>query len=363
MRVRDSIAELIGDTPLVRLKRMFPPPGPAVYLKMEQFNPGGSIKDRTALGMIRAEERSGRLRPSTTIVESSSGNTAIGLAILAKDRGYDVVAICDRHLPEVKRARLRTFGADIVFLPETPVGLDTVELRIAVANELARTMDAAVTLGQYSHPGNPEIHYSTTGPEIWEHLDGDVAAVVAAVGTCGTIAGVGRYAKERDPRTQVVGAEPEGSVIFGGPPGRYLIQGGGLSFVPSIFDESVVDRGEKISDADALAALQEVAATEGWMLGGTSGLVLAAIERVAQDLGPADAIVGIVPDGGDRYVETLFNPDWIRASGAGTTSDRARDEATVAAAAELGCTINVTTGPGAGSLASLQRRLELPTAA
>ena len=226
---------------------MFPVCGPRVYLKMEQFNPGGSVKDRTALGMLSYEERRCRLRPGMTIVESSSGNTAIALAVLGKEKGYNVVAVCDRHLPSAKRARLRAVGASIVFLPETPVGMDTVQLRIAVANRISEEVESAITLGQYSHPGNPDIHYRTTGPEIWTELDNDVAAIVVAVGTCGTIAGVGRWAKERDPRTMVVGVEPEGSVIFGGVPGRYLVQGGGLDFVPPIYDPAVVDVGLKIS--------------------------------------------------------------------------------------------------------------------
>ncbi|HEV2378135.1 MAG TPA: cysteine synthase family protein, partial [Streptosporangiaceae bacterium] len=206
MTSNDGVEQLIGNTPLVRLGRLFPPPGPEVFLKMEQFNPGGSVKDRTALGMLRHEEQAGRLRPGMTIVESSSGNTAIGLSILSKERGYRVVAVCDRHLPAGKRSRLRALGADVVFLPDTPPGLDTVQLRIAVANHLAGSSDEAIALGQYSHPGNPAIHRATTGPEIWEGRQGDVAAIVAAVGTCGTISGVGQFIKSVDRGVQVVGA-------------------------------------------------------------------------------------------------------------------------------------------------------------
>ncbi|MFZ0122280.1 MAG: cysteine synthase family protein [Pseudonocardiaceae bacterium] len=353
-------SSLIGGTPLVRLERMFPVCGPRVYLKMEQFNPGGSVKDRTALGMLSYEERRCRLRPGMTIVESSSGNTAIALAVLGKEKGYNVVAVCDRHLPSAKRARLRAVGASIVFLPETPVGMDTVQLRIAVANRISEEVESAITLGQYSHPGNPDIHYRTTGPEIWTELDNDVAAIVVAVGTCGTIAGVGRWAKERDPRTMVVGVEPEGSVIFGGVPGRYLVQGGGLDFVPPIYDPAVVDVGLKISDADALGAVQAVGATEGWMIGGTGGLVVSGIRRILSDFGPADAVVGIIPDGGDRYVDTLFNAAWLRASGMGQpVPDDPLDGDTPAAAAALGCSVNRIPATPGTSLDDMRRRLEL----
>jgi cystathionine beta-synthase len=332
------IDDLIGNTPLVQLRHRGSPGGPRVCLKMEQFNPGGSVKDRTALGMLRYEERRGSLHSGMTIVESSSGNTAIGLAILAQARGYRVIAICDRHVPMVKRSRLRAFGADIVFLPETPVGLDTVELRIAVADRLSLELDGAITLGQYSHPGNPEIHSETTGPEIYESVKGDVAAVVAAVGTCGTISGVGRALKDRDPRIQVIGVEPEGSVIFGGPPGRYLVQGGGLSFVPSIFDRSIVDEGLKISDEEAIGALHELALLEGWLLGGTAGLVIAALRRIAPRFGPRDTIVGIVPDAGDRYIDTLFDTGWLEERGiASQGGGDGPDDAARAAVDELGC--------------------------
>lgn len=353
-------SSLVGDTPLVRLHQMFPACGPSVYLKLEQFNPGGSIKDRTALGMVSYEERRCRLRPGMTIVESSSGNTAIALAVLGKEKSYRVVAVCDRHLPAVKRARLRAVGASIVFLPETPVGIDTVQLRIAVANRISAELESAITLGQYSHPGNPDIHYCTTGPEIWADLVNDVSAVVVAVGTCGTIAGVGRWAKERDPRTMVVGVEPKGSVVFGGIPGRYLIQGGGLDFVPPIYDPAVVDVGLKISDAEALDAVGEVGVTEGWMIGGTGGLVVSGIRRILSDFGPADTVVGIIPDGGDRYVDTLFNATWLHASGMEQTQpDDPLDSDTAGAAAALGCSINrIPATPGL-SLDDMRRRLEL----
>ncbi|MGH3573067.1 MAG: pyridoxal-phosphate dependent enzyme, partial [Pseudonocardiaceae bacterium] len=200
----------------------------------------------------------------------------------------------------------------------------------------------------------------TTGPEIWIDLDNDVAAVVVAVGTCGTIAGVGRWAKERDPRTMVVGVEPEGSVIFGGIPGRYLIQGGGLDFVPPIYDPAVVDVGLKVSDSEAFGAVQEVGVTEGWMIGGTGGLVVSGIRRILSNFGPADAVVGIIPDGGDRYVDTLFNAPWLRSSGiAQPLPDDPLDGDTAAAAAALGCSVNRIPATSGMSLDEMRRCLEL----
>ncbi|HEU0132335.1 MAG TPA: cysteine synthase family protein [Mycobacteriales bacterium] len=346
---RDDVEAMIGDTPLVRLRRMFPADGPAVYLKLEQFNPGGSVKDRTALGIIRHAEETGVLRPGMTIVESSSGNTAIGLSLLAQSRGYHVVAICDRHLPAVKRARLRAFGADVVFLPDTPPGMDTVQLRIRLAEHLANVLPDAVTLGQYSSPGNARIHYETTGAEIWRDTGGHVSALVAAVGTCGTITGAGRYLKERDPSVSVVGVEPVGSVVFGGDHGTYLVQGGGLSFVPSIFDGGVVDTGIKVDDATTFGCVRDTALREGWLLGGTGGLVVAGIQRIAERYGPDDTVVGIVADSGDRYVETLFDEDWMagHAAGAAPVSAWAAHPATAALTQALGCSVNaVPADPG-----------------
>lgn len=310
-----DIASLIGNTPMAKIRRILNGDAPEVFLKLEQFNPGGSVKDRTALGMLLHAEEKGVLRPGMTIIESSSGNTAIGLAMLAKDRGYNVVAICDRHLPETKKVRLRSFGADIVFLPATPKGMDTVELRIAIADHLAAFIPNAISLGQYSNPGNPDIHYRTTGPEIWNDLEGRITAFFAAVGTCGTITGVGKFLKEKDPGIKVYGVEPKGSVVFGGENGNYRVQGGGLSFIPSILDVAVVDEGIKVSDAATFSAIRQLALKEGWMVGGTGGMMVAAILANLHRFSAQDRIVGIIPDGGERYLETAFSDDWYAENG------------------------------------------------
>jgi cystathionine beta-synthase len=229
-----------------------------------------------------------------------------------------------------------------VFLPETPLGMDTVQLRIRLAEHLAAELPDAVTLGQYSSPGNVRIHYETTGAEIWRQTQGNVAALVAAVGTCGTITGAGRYLKERDPNVSVVGVEPVGSVIFGGDHGNYLVQGGGLAFVPTILDRNVVDTGIKVADATTFGCVRDVALREGWLLGGTGGLVVAGIQAIADRYGPDDTIVGIVADSGDRYVETLFDETWMagHAAGSAPRSAWANDPVTATVMTGIGCSVN-----------------------
>lgn len=352
-----SISSMIGETPLYELQRFHC--GARAYIKLEQLNPGGSIKDRTALGMIRRAESEGLLYPGIRLVESSSGNTAIGLAMLASERGYRVTAICDRHLPEGKRARLFAYGADIVFLPHTPPGMDTVQLRIALAEYIAEHLPGSISLGQFSNPANPQIHYDTTGPEIWDALDGRVDAVVAAVGTCGTITGVGRYMKEQNAGVLIVGVEPEGSIIFGGVEKPFFVQGGGLNFIPTILDRSVVDRGFKVSDADAIAAAHELGASDGVMVGGTAGLVLQGLRRIGAELGPESTIVGILPDGGERYLDTVYDRRWLAEHAFGPRGDgsRTEDGALSAEMARIGCSVNVVPdGPGA-ELGALCRRI------
>lgn len=336
---RNEIRSLIGNTPLLRLGSSDPGSGPEILLKLEHLNPGGSIKDRTALGLFRQAESDGVLETSTSIVESSSGNTAIGLATLSKLRGNTIVAVCDRHLPAAKRARLLALGAEVVFLPATPPGMDTVKLRIRIAAELARALPDAVHLDQYANPANPAIHYETTGPEIWTATERRISVLVAAVGTCGTISGVGRFLKERRPQIRVVGVEPQGSVIFGGDPGRYRVQGGGLSFKPANLDETVIDLGLKVSDADAFESARQVARDQGILLGGTGGLVVAAIDRIALDFGPDDVIVGVIPDSGERYLDSLYDPAWLDAvvkrRGQGTSAGDLQ-----VATDNLGCSLN-----------------------
>jgi cysteine synthase len=340
-----EIRSLIGRTPMVKLRRILPAGAPEVFLKLEQFNPGGSIKDRTALGMLIRAEEMGVLKPGMTIIESSSGNTAIGLAMLGRDRGYNVIAICDRHLPEAKRIRLRSFGADIVYLPDTPKGIDTVELRIGVADYLAAITSNSISLGQYSNPANPAIHYSSTGPEIWNDMSGNITALFSAVGTCGTITGVGKFLKERDSNISIYGVEPEGSIVFGGEKSNYLVQGGGLSFIPPVLDRSVIDYGIKVPDAATFYAIRKLALHEGWMVGGTGGMVMAAILNNLEKFSEQDRLVGIIPDGGERYLETAFSDEWYRQNGFGASiyNGFSGEQVFIKEVERIGCSLNSST--------------------
>lgn len=313
--IYESILELTGLTPLVRLRR---PPEEAradIFLKLELTNAGGSVKDRIAHWMVEEAETSGRLRPGMTIVESSSGNTAIGLAIIAAIRGYRLIAVCDRFLPPGKRHKLHAYGAAIAFLPETPEGEDTVELRIEVAKRIISQVPGAITLDQYDNRANRECHLRTTGPELLEDMGGNLDACVVAMGTCGSISGVGAALKAMRKEILVIGVEPVGSVIFGGQPGRYLVAGGGLSFVPGNLDRGVVDRAVKVSDLDAFLAARDLARTEGIMAGGSGGMVVKVCRDLAMELGPGRRIAGILPDSGDRYLDSIYSDAWMEAHG------------------------------------------------
>jgi cysteine synthase len=356
-----DVERAIGNTPMVRIRG--PGDGAAeIYLKLEQFNPGGSIKDRIAQTMIREAERRGDLRPGTTIVESSSGNTAIGLAMLGATKGYPVYAICDRNVPVAKLCRIRALGGRIVYLPKTPPGFDSVELRIVLAERLAKIVRGCVTTAQFSNPDNPMAHYQSTGPEIWEQMDHRISAVVAAVGTCGTISGIGRFLKEQDASIRIVAAEPVGSTIFGGERGNFLIQGGGLSFTPSILDKRVVDQSFRVSDAEAIEAIHWLARSNGLLVGGTAGWVVHTLLKLAREnFGPKDRLVGVLPDGADRYVDSLYDERWLAGNGFRTPPYSAsRPDALIEPVQSFGCTIGGWDEEDASDIRALYRKLELP---
>ncbi|MBR0947962.1 MULTISPECIES: PLP-dependent cysteine synthase family protein [Bradyrhizobium] len=336
-----DVESAIGNTPMLKIRGLDDNMA-EVYLKLEQFNPGGSIKDRIARTMIREAERRGDLGAGTTIVESSSGNTAIGLAMLGTLKGYPTYAICDRNVPVAKLCRIQALGGKIIYLPRTPPGFDSVELRIALAEHLAKTVPGCITTAQFSNPDNPKAHYESTGPEIWEQMDHRISAVVAAVGTCGTISGIGRFLKERDPAIQIVAAEPVGSTIFGGERGNFLIQGGGLSFTPPNLDSHVVDDSHRVSDADAIDAIHWLARSNGMMVGGTAGWVVHTLLNLARhSFGPKDRLVGVLPDGADRYIDSLYEPRWLAANRFCLTPAHSRTEQDplLEPALSFGCTV------------------------
>jgi cystathionine beta-synthase len=309
VQIHDSVLDLIGNTPLVRLSSVTQGIAATVVAKVEYLNPGGSVKDRIATRMVDAAERSGALPPGGTIVEPTSGNTGIGLALVAQRRGYHCVFVCPDKVSQDKVDVLRAYGAEVVVCP-TAVPPEHPESYYSVSDRLARERPGGWKPDQYANPDNPRSHYETTGPEIWAQTDGRITHFVAGVGTGGTISGVGRYLKEQGP-VQIVGADPEGSVYSGGTGRPYLVEGVGEDFWPATYDKTVADRIVAVSDRDAFVMTRRLAREEGLLVGGSCGMAAVAALEVAREL-PADAIVVVLlPDGGRGYLSKIFNDDWM----------------------------------------------------
>jgi cystathionine beta-synthase len=312
--IDDSILDTIGHTPLVRLARFGADLAPALIAKLELFNPGGSIKDRVAVSLIEAAERDGLLRPGSTLVEPTSGNTGTGLAIAARLKGYRVIAVMPDKMSREKIDLLRAYGAEVVVAP-TDVPPESPESYYRVADRLAAEIPGAFQPNQYTNKANPETHYRTTGPQLWEQAGGTITHLVAGVGTGGTISGIGRYLKEQNPAIEVIGADPVGSIYSGGPVKPYLVEGVGEDFWPSTFDPSVVDRYVTVSDRDSFLATRRLAQTEGILVGGSGGTALHATVEVARDLDRDAVIAVILPDGGRSYLSKIFNDAWMTEHG------------------------------------------------
>jgi cystathionine beta-synthase len=324
----DHITELVGDTPLLRLTPTIGAAPAPVVGKLEYLNPGGSVKDRIACTMIDAAERDGRLRPGGTIVEPTSGNTGVGLAMVAAIRGYRCVFTMPDKISEEKRAVLRAYGAEVVVCP-TAVDPDDPRSYYSVARRLTRETPGAWSPDQYSNPDNPAAHRASTGPEIWRDTGGQVTHFVAGIGTGGTISGVGGHLKEVSRgRVQVIGADPEGSVYSGGSGRPYLVEGVGEDIWPSTFDKTVVDRVEAVSDRESFLMTRALARRAGLLVGGSCGLAVVAAMRVARELGPDDLVVVLLPDSGRGYLSKIFNDEWMYDYG---FLDPPSDEPTVAA--------------------------------
>ncbi|MBA2528529.1 MAG: cystathionine beta-synthase [Euzebyales bacterium] len=314
MQVVDSLVEVVGNTPLVRLRRFSAAVAPTLIAKVEYLNPGGSVKDRIGLAMITAAEQAGHLRPGGTIVEPTSGNTGAGLAIAAAQRGYRCVFVMPDKMSQEKIDLLRAYGADVVICP-TAVEPDDPRSYYRTADRLAGEIPGAFQPNQYANPANPEAHHRLTGPEIWEQTDGEIDVFVAGVGTGGTISGVGRYLKERNPDVVVVGADPEGSLYSGDEVHPYLVEGVGEDFIPGTFDPTVVDRYVRVSDRDSFLTTRRLAREEGLLVGGSCGLAAWAALQVAAEQ-PADAtIVVLLPDSGRSYLSKIYNDEWMAANG------------------------------------------------
>ncbi|MCE0488115.1 cystathionine beta-synthase [Ornithinimicrobium sediminis] len=315
MRYAESIIDLVGHTPLVKLNHVTGDVRATVLAKVEYLNPGGSVKDRIATRIIDAAEADGLLGPGGTIVEPTSGNTGVGLALVAQQRGYRCVFVCPDKVGEDKLNVLRAYGAEVVVCP-TSVAPDHPDSYYSVSDRLAREIEGAYKPNQYENPHGPRSHYETTGPEIWEDTEGRVTHFVAGVGTGGTITGTGRYLKEvSGGRVRVVGADPEGSVYSGGTGRPYLVEGVGEDIWPGAYDPSVPDEIVAVSDAESFAMTRRLAREEGLLVGGSCGMAVVAALRVARDLGPDDVVVVILPDGGRGYLGKIFNDTWMRSYG------------------------------------------------
>lgn len=315
MDYAESVLDLVGNTPLVKLNRVTEGIRATVLAKIEYLNPGGSSKDRIAARIIDAAEREGKLKPGGTIVEPTSGNTGIGLALVAQQRGYRCIFVLPDKVGEDKRNVLLAYGAEIVVTP-TSVAPDSPDSYYSVSDRLVKEIPGAFKPDQYSNPNGPLSHYETTGPEIWRDTDGTITHYVAGVGTGGTISGAGKYLKEvSDGAVRVIGADPEGSVYSGGTGRPYLVEGVGEDFWPTAYDPDVVDEIIASSDAESFEMTRRLAREEGLLVGGSSGLAVSVALKAAKDL-PADAVVVVLlPDGGRGYLGKVFNDAWMRSYG------------------------------------------------
>ncbi len=326
MEYAESILDLVGNTPLVRLNRVTRELGPrerqpVILAKLESLNPGGSVKDRIGLPMIEAAERAGLLRPGGTIIEPTSGNTGHGLAIAATLKGYRCIFVMADKQSAEKQQLLRAYGAEVVLCP-TNVAPESPASYYSVAARLARDIPGAFKPDQYWNQENPNAHEATTGPELWRQTDGRISHFVASVGTGGTITGTARYLRRQNPAIEIVGADPEGSVLSGDTARPYLTEGVGEDFLPGTYDPSVVDRWVRVSDRDAFAAARRLTREEGILAGESCGTALVAALDVARRImadDPAGAaervVVVLLPDGGRSYLSKLYNDEWMRANG------------------------------------------------
>jgi cystathionine beta-synthase len=312
--MQDTILQAIGHTPLVKLRRVTEGLLCQVYAKVESQNPGGSIKDRVGLAMIQEAERRGWLRPGGTIIEATAGNTGVGLAMAAAVRGYRCIFVLPDKMSAEKISLLKAYGAEVVITP-TSVAPDAPESYNGVADRLAREIPGGWRPNQFTNLANPEIHYRSTGPEIWEQSQGRVTAVVGGVGTGGTLSGVARFLKEMNPDIKIIGADPEGSVLSGGTPKAWKVEGIGEDFVPKTFNSQLVDDWVRVSDAESFHTARSLARREGLLVGGSSGTAVAAALRYARRLTANDLVVAICPDTGRNYLSKLFDDQWLTANG------------------------------------------------
>jgi cystathionine beta-synthase len=308
--MQETILQSIGRTPLVQLRRLAEGLQARIYVKMESLNPGGSVKDRVGLAMIAEAERRGWLRPGGTIIEATAGNTGVGLAMVAAVKGYRCIFVLPDKMSSEKILLLKAYGAEVVITP-TNVAPDSPDSYNGVADRLAREIPGAWRPNQFTNLANPEIHYRTTGPEIWEQTDGRLTAFIAGVGTGGTLSGVARYLKERNPEVRIIGADPEGSVLSGSAPHPWKVEGIGEDFVPKTFNSQLVDDWVRVSDAESFHTARSLARREGMLVGGSSGTAVAAALRYARRLTGDHLVVALCADTGRNYLSKCFDDTWL----------------------------------------------------
>lgn len=298
MRRAETILDLVGQTPLLRLKTLEPEGGAEIWAKLEYLNPGGSVKDRAALGIVLDAERRGVLRPGATIVEATAGNTGIGLALIGVNRGYKVVLFVPEQFAEEKCMLMRGLGATVIRTPEG----EGMKGAIEQALEFQKTTEGAFAALQFENPANPDFHEQTTAVEIWEQTGTQVDAWVSGVGSAGTFTGVARFLKRQRPGTLCVAVEPQGSILQGGEPGPHKVEGIGVSFIPATYDASVCDRIVRVMDPPAFAMVRRLAAEAGVFGGSSAGAVVCAAIEIAGELGPGRRVVTVIPDSAERYL-------------------------------------------------------------
>jgi cysteine synthase A len=298
LRVADDITKLVGETPMLQLKRLVPAGSADVFAKLEYLNPGGSVKDRAAIGIILRAEREGKLTAGGTIVEATAGNTGIGLALIGVNRGYKVKLFVPENFSQEKVIIMRALGAEVTRTPDA----EGMRGAISRAKELVASEAGAFMAGQFENPANPDYHFETTAHEMFEQMEGRIDAVALGCGTCGTFSGVARYLKQELPRVLTVAVETQGSVLCGGEPGHHKVEGIGVSFIPKTFDRSVCDEVMMVNDEDAFATVKQLAAKQGVLAGSSGGAAVCGALRIAKRLGPGKRVVTIIPDSAERYL-------------------------------------------------------------